>query len=250
MEDGDQTVRPVERSEHRVAGFERTFETGSSSMPSLAFRAEVYRREVRNPRPRYENLFEPLNNFPEVEPDRVFVNPERSVARGVELFLRGALGPRTGWWTNYTHASTEDQINGEWVKRIFDQKHTFNLDVDYRLGPNWRVNLAWRFHSGWPTTPLSLQPEEDDEGEIVFVPVLGPANSRRLDEYHRLDLRAIREWAVGSGKLVFFVDVQNAYNRKNMAGFDYEIDEEAGTIFPRLEVWAGAVPSAGISYEW
>ncbi len=253
VEDGERRLAPVERAEHRVLGFERLFRTGSGE-PGVALRVELYRREVGNPRARYENLYEPLNVFPEVEPDRVRITPRRSRAEGVEVFVRGRLGTRARWWVNYAWASTEDLVDGPSgrtsVPRLFDQTHTLNLDLDYRLGEHWRVNLAWRYHTGWPTTALSLAPEADDEGGVVFVPVLGPLNAQRLPDYHRLDVRASRRWQLRSVALDLYVDVQNAYNRKNVAGFDFEIDEEAGTLEASAEAWAGLLPSAGISVEF
>jgi hypothetical protein len=181
-----------------------------------------------------------------VEPDRVRVDPERSIAEGFEIFLRGDAGRRVGWWFNYTLASTEDEIGGERIPRLFDQTHSVNLGVDSFLGRHWRINFAWRYHTGWPTTPLS----ENDEGEVAFVPVLGPVNSERLSGYHRLDLRASRRWQFRSWSLDFFVDIQNVYDRRNVGGFDIEIDEEEGELVVREETWAGFLPSAGISFEF
>ncbi|HEX6900205.1 MAG TPA: TonB-dependent receptor [Thermoanaerobaculia bacterium] len=244
VEDGETGFYPVERSEHRVLGFERLL-----GRPETALRVELYQRRVDNPRPRYENLFEAFNIFPEVEPDRVRVAPDRSLAEGVELFLRGRLGERAGWWINYAWASIEDEIEGARIPRLFDQTHTVNLDIDIRAGEHWRLNLAWRYHTGWPTTPLTLQETVDEEGEVEFIPVLGAVNSGRLPSYHRLDVRASRRWERPWGALDFFVDIQNLYNRRNLAGFDYEIDEDEGMILVDPEEWPGFLPSLGISVE-
>ncbi len=52
------------------------------------------------------------------------------------------------------------------------------------------------------------------------------------------------------GRLTFFFDAQNLYDRKNVAGFDLEIDEEAGTIVAHPESWPGFFASAGIGFEF
>lgn len=249
VEDGETAFSPVERSEHRVLGFERLFGAGPAKA-GVTLRIELYQREVDNPRPRYENLFEPINTFPEVEPDRVRIAPDRSLAEGVELFLRGRIGRRLGWWLNYSWASTEDRLEGTWAPRIFDQTHTLNLDLDFRVSEAWRVNLAWRYHSGWPTTPVGLEEVVDEEGEIEYLPVLGPINSERLPSYHRLDLRASRRWQFKSVAIDLFFDVQNLYDRANVAGFDIEVDEDEGLLMVAAEEWAGFLPSAGISVEF
>ncbi len=253
MEDGETRFHPVERAEHRVVGLERLFPAAGRRGPTT-FRLELYQRQVRNPRTRYENLYEPINAFPEVEPDRVRVAADEVRAEGVEVFARGTVGDRLAWWANYTLSRTEDLVAGAWLPRLFDQTHALNLDLDYRIGDPWRVNLAWRYHTGWPTTPVSvgevIELGADGGPRTTFVPVLGPINSRRLADYHRLDLRASRHWTVGAVDLSFYIDVQNVYNRKNPGGFDIEIDPDDGSITTMTEPWPGFLPSAGLAVEF
>jgi hypothetical protein len=251
VEDGEDAFKPVEKSEHRILGFE-TFLEGQASSRGVALRVEVYQREVGNPRPQYVNLFEPLNTFPEVEPDRVLIEPQKSLAEGFEIFMRGGFGQKVGWWANYSFSSTEDEIGGRWVPRLFDQTHGVNLDLDWRVSALWRLNTAWRFHTGWPTTPLTLitAPDEEDEEELEIIPVLGPLNSDRVPAYHRLDLRVSRQWKTRRGFATFFADIQNVYDRQNVAGFDIEIDDEAGTLNRVSEAWTGVLPSVGLKFEF
>lgn len=255
VEDGETTFDPVERSEQRVLGVERLFGEGGRRTTTL--RIEAYRRDIENPLQRYENLYEPINTFPEVEPDRVLIRPSSSRARGLELFVR-SRGERFTWWANYAWSNIEDVMNGRRVPRRFDQPHALNLDLDIVLGVRWTLNLAWRYHTGWPTTPLSLQEvvvlRPDDTGELeeetLFLPVLGPPFSDRLPDYHRLDLRASRRWTRGPVEFTFFVDVQNAYDRRNVSGFDFEIDEDEGLLIPNQETWAQVLPSIGIRLDF
>ena len=86
------------------------------------------------------------------------------------------------------------------------------------------------------------------EGELV--PVLGRLNSERVPDYHRLDVRVSRKWQPTFGALTFFLDVQNLYNRKNVAGFDLRIDEEAREIIANEELWPGFFASLGIALEF
>jgi hypothetical protein len=82
------------------------------------------------------------------------------------------------------------------------------------------------------------------------VPVLGEINSLRLPSYYRLDLRLSRRISVAKGALTFFLDVQNALDRKNLGGFDYVIDEEAELLEPNKEFWPGFFPSIGLTWEF
>jgi len=157
------------------------------------------------------------------------------------------------WWANYTYATTEDRLRGagaRWVRRPFDETHSVKWDLDYRLGQNWRLNLAWRFHTGWPTTAVSLKQGLDEEGDAALIPVLGKLYGERLPAYHRLDLRASRGWRWRAAVGELFIDIQNLYNRRNLGGFDFTIDEERGLLVAGREEWQGFLPSAGISIEF
>jgi hypothetical protein len=91
---------------------------------------------------------------------------------------------------------------------------------------------------------------DEDEEELAFIPVLGPLNSDRISDYHRLDLRISRQWQEAWGLMTVFVDVQNLYDRENVAGFDIEIDDEDGTLDRVTEAWTGILPSAGVRVEF
>ena len=274
VEDGITTLASAERNEQRVIGFERTFATGAEES-DLLLRIEAYQRLVENPRRRYENIFEPVSQFPEIELDRVLFTPESARAYGLEVFLRGNQ-KRLDWWASYTWSRTEDRIDGRNVPRRIDQPHALNLDVNFSPGKHWNVNLAWRIHSGWPTTAVSGRIIEDEDGEdegedsdssgepedgeagdddIELAPVLGPFNAERLPVYHRLDLRASREWRKKKGVLGFFIEIQNVYDRKNAAGFDEDFDLELspnGEVLVEIieEPWGGILPSFGITWEF
>jgi outer membrane receptor protein involved in Fe transport len=251
VEDGESALWPAELSEHRVLGYERFLEAGRLGVDAV--RVELFDREIEDPRARYESLLEPVNFFPEIEPDRVRIAPEGSTARGIEFLLRGSRGARFDWWLAYSYARAEDRLRGETVPRSLDQPHTVALDFNFRLPRRWDLNLAWRYHTGWPTTPVRagfvIDPEDPEE-EPELVAVFGRLNSERLPDYHRLDLRASRRWDLRAGRLTFFVDVQNVYDQKNLAGFDVELDEEAGAVKLREELWPGIFPSLGITLEF
>jgi outer membrane receptor protein involved in Fe transport len=265
VEDGEEGLRRAERSAHWVLGYETLLPPQPLGLDAL--RLELYRREIDDPRPRYENLLEPLNIFQEAEPDRVRIAPRETIAEGLEILLRGRRRDRLDWWLAYAWARAEDRLaggTGRRVPRSLDQRHTLALDVNWRLPRRWNLNLAWRYHSGWPTTPVEARlvqppdPDEPDEpgdpeesaAEPELVAVFGPLNSRRLPAYHRLDLRASRRYDLRRGHLTLYVDVQNLYDRRNLAGFDVSLDEEAGAVELEEEDWPGIFPSLGLTWEF
>ena len=248
VEDGETGFFSAELTEQFVIGFEHVFRSG----PTL--RLDLYHRDIQNPRPRYENAYEPVDAFPEVAPDRIRIAPERSSAQGVELFLRGPGGKKFDWWLNYTYARVEDEIEGRDVPRGIDQPNTLNVDINYLLTDHWTINLAFRYHTGWPTTAVMGELVENDEGEVEAVPVFGPIYGERLPDYHRLDLRLSRQWQLRGGKLSLFIDVQNLYARENVSGFDvefeFEVEDDQVTTILHEEGWLGIFPSFGFEWEF
>lgn len=249
VEDGETRLAPIERSEQAVLGFDTRL-GGERRRSAVSLRLELYRREIASPRVRYEGVFEPINTFPEIEPDRIRVAPEKSRAQGLELFLRGDPSRPLRWWLGYVRASTRDLVSGRWAPRPFDQENALDLGADFPLGRGWRGAMVWRFHTGWPTTAISVESVEDEEGEVGFVPVLGPRYGERLPDYHRLDLRASRSWRLRSTSVELAIDVQNAYDRANVGGYDVEIDDEAGLVRKVEEAWAGTLLTAVVRVEF
>jgi hypothetical protein len=178
----------------------------------------------------------------------VLLVPASSRATGAELLLRSASGERFGGWIGYTWARVIDRIAGADVPRLHDQRHSLALDLDGALGGRWRLNAAWRWHSGWPTTAVFVDRIEED-GEVELVPRLGRLNGERLPPYHRLDLRASRRASWRGFDLLFFVDVQNLYDRRNVAGYDLALDEDSGLVERAPEQWPGLLASVGLRLE-
>jgi len=267
VEDGETGFSPIERSDHRVLGWERSFAPDRRRGLDV-LRVELFRRSVRDPRPRYENLLEPFDPFPEGESDRVRFAPEASRSEGLELVARGHLGERVSGWLGYTTSRSEDRIDGRERPRLIDQSHAVTLDLDWQLGRSWTLNLAWLFHTGRPTTPVSLvfaevpdAPAGDAEapggedgeaidGETEVSVVAGPLNSRRLADYHRLDLRLSRRAALRRGELTLYLDVQNLYDRANQAGYSVEYDDEEMALRFEVEEWPGFLASAGVAWRF
>ena len=187
VQDGDENFYPAELAEHRVVGLEHVFDN------EVSLRVEAYQKMLSDIHPRYQNLFNEVEFFPEVVGDRIRLEPEDGEAKGIEIFLKRDTGDRLSWWASYGLAFAEDGINGRTVPRNRDQRHTVYLDLNYRPNEKWRINVAWQFHTGWPYTaqisePIFL-PDGTFFGRDIF---FGPVNGERFPPYHRLDFRVHR----------------------------------------------------------
>lgn len=250
VEDADVRIYRGELTNQWVLSGERRFRNARPGAPAT-FRLEAYARRLVDPRPRYENLFEPFAPFPETAIDRYRFEPSSGRTRGLELFVEGRPHRIYRWWVNYAWSRSEDRIAGTTIPRLGDQRHALNATLATRLGSRWELALAFRYHSGWPTTPIALdeRPDAGDQ-ESELVPVLGEIDSERLPTYHRLDLRLSRRCSLRHGALLLYLDVQNAYDRANVAGYDLAIDEAAGEIVANEEPWPAFFASFGVTWEF
>ncbi|MCB1174441.1 MAG: TonB-dependent receptor [Leptospiraceae bacterium] len=100
----------------------------------------------------------------------------------------------------------------------FDRTHIINLIAGYKFNREWQVGGRWSYKTAPPFTDIigddgGLQ---QNKGRKIYDPKYSQlTNTRRLHPYHRLDLRLDRffhyEWGYGN----FYIEVLNAYVRKN-----------------------------------
>lgn len=244
--DGVDTFFPAERADHQLVGYERRLGGG------LFVRGEVYRKELRDLRPRYVNLFEPIELVPEGASDRVRVDATRGEARGVELVVQRDAG-RLGGWLSYALSEVVDEEDGRDVPRGWDQTHAVSFSLDLRLGERWSLGLAGVYHTGWPVTPVGAERIVTPDGRVEIRPVLGLRNAGRYPDYHRLDLRLSRRVATRRGRLSVFFEVTNVYDRKNVraySGFEYRLAADGRpVVFPEEEYWLPITPSFGLAWQ-
>jgi outer membrane receptor protein involved in Fe transport len=247
VEDGVSRFAPAQVADHSMLGFEHYFRQG------LSFRLDAYRKEMSQLRPRYENLFNPIELFPEVEPDRIRIAPQRAEARGLELSLRKERPTGISWWAGYALASAQDQIDSQWVPRSWDQTHTVNFGVNYRVADRWDLTLAGVYHSGWPTTGVTAELVSSPDGSQTLQPILGPRNAERLPAFHRLDFKVRRHLNFGRGRMSLFAEVTNLYNRDNVCcakDFNFTPRADGSVQVDRVDgFWLQQVPVFGLEWE-
>ena len=248
VEDGVDQFFPAQQANHWLLSVEHSFS------PGLTSRLEIFRKDLSNLRPRYENLFSPIELFPESESDRIRVAPERGLVRGLEIVFKGSTGSSHSWWDSYVLARAEDRIDGVWEPRSWDQKHALTAGLNLSLPHEWTFSIAGVYHSGWPTTPVSGEVGIDENGEPDIEPILGPRNSARYAPYARIDLRVGKLFPTTRGGLTLYLEVINLTNRENVCcteGFDFEIENDLSvTVIPETRNWVPIIPTLGIGWRF
>jgi len=245
VEDNVNTFSAPEQVQQLVIGYSQRFGDGFSA------RVDLYDKQYRDLRPRFENALDAVQLIPESAPDRVRIDAPRARARGVELTVRRDVQRGFAGWLSYVYARAEDLQDGAWVPRSWDQRNAFFFGGSW-TGVSWNVSIAGQVHSGAPTTRLGIETHRLPDGTYEVQGTTGPRNGERLDPYMRLDLRVNRDVIFDRSKLSFYLEVTNLLDRDNECCVEsYHVDSSPGHA-PWLEVetgyWLPMLPSLG--FEW
>jgi outer membrane receptor protein involved in Fe transport len=240
LPDGLTSYEPAEVSKQLDLSYHHRFASGWS------VRFDGYLHELSQVHPHYENLFQPVELFPEVEADRVLVAPQAARLTGIELSFTAQPGGALQWWASYTWSSAADLIDGVSVPRSWDQTHALTALVGRRWPRGWSLAVVGSAHTGWPTTPVSGRPIENPDGATSIEPVLGPRNSGRLPTYARLDVKAGRTITTAKGSISIELSVTNLTDRDNACC----VDEIGLGTDHELGYWPGITPSLQLLFSF
>ena len=236
VEDGVTDYWPAQR-----ASLQYRFNGGT------ALRVEAFHKRMQKVRPRFENLFDPLALIPELQADRVQLEPSRASASGVEVSISGSHG-ELDWWSSYTLSRVRDRIDGRTEPRSWDQRHAINAGLSWS-NANWDLSLAASVHSGWPTTGLMLV-NVDGQQDPVAVP--GSRNALRLDSFASIDFRVNRRFEFRRGTFSTFLEVSNTFNRRNTCCIDWDVSDSNGDVALEnsADYWLPLLPAIGFLWEF
>ena len=169
-----------------------------------------------------------LDNLVINDDDARYLNQGVGFAQGTELFLRHQTGQRFVGWGSYAYGLSKrrDRPGNPYRYYSFDQTHVATLAAAYSPTPTWEIGAKWQYRTGNPYTPvLGATPELDPRnGESIYVPVYAETNSARFPAYHRLDVKISRAFRFDKWRMRVFLELLNAYNRKNLLDFNYNDD--------------------------
>lgn len=225
--DGNDVNSRLQKSQHAIAGvevdltnkIELNFETYIKNFSQLS---NLNRDKIYDDTPEFADK-------PEFQRKDFII--ERGKAYGFDTRLKYEYKKLYVWLT-YSLA---------WVDRFdgirtyfphFDRRHNINLVTTYNFGKdrNWEFSGRWNYGSGFPFTPTQGFYEQlgfeninanylNQNGQLGIV--YGELNSRRLPQYHRLDV-TLKNTQQLSDKvsLEIVASATNLYNRDNIFYFD------------------------------
>jgi hypothetical protein len=151
-----------------------------------------------------------------------YSNGAEGSAYGVEFLFRKDLTDRWYGWASLSLSESDRTrtATGETVRFEYDKPVLFNLVGNRLIGKHWMLGFRWTYQSGGRYTPIvDLVPSTAYPN--VLEPVYGKLNSQQFPDYHRLDFRAEYTRPKQWGYWKFYVDILNAYNRKNITAYEY-----------------------------
>jgi hypothetical protein len=239
----------AERAVHYIVGIQQEFGADwqlklegyykalSDVIVQTQFRTAVPQAELRSGQ-------NPLlaNSYDIVQVERTMFSPTPTNAGtgqvyGIEITLEKkftSASDKFNGWVSYSFMRSERTQYGLTAPFAFDRPHSLNAVLSLRPSREWELGLTWRFASGQPYTPAlqtrpivatvngRLQVLREQNGNAIFLPDFGEPsalNSKRMPDYHRLDVRLtyMRKWGEVNWQL--YLDVMNLYNRQNVLGF-------------------------------
>ncbi len=213
---------------------------------ALHWKVEVYRNHWFLISPYFDNTLDAVSLLPELEPDRVRLEPVDAEATGIEFSARTEINPRYSAWVTYTLSQTNDDFVGLDTPRSWDQRHAANFGVAWtQARTSASILVGW--HSGWPRSPLTLVPAAPASTAYLM---LGPRNSARWGSYFSADLRVARSVPLKYGELTLWLDATNVSNRANECCVDLgPANSVTGMVVPETSHWLPRVIDAGFSWR-
>jgi len=164
----------------------------------------------------------------------------KSTILGLDILLKKRFRNfRT--WMGYTFNDIEytfPEIQASSFPGNNDITHNFRFSSTLEMN-SWEFSLGWNWRSGVPFTDANLVDEEIE---------LGPLNSRRLPNYHRLDASVIYRFDISkksNWRGQIGTSILNLYDRQVPLSINYQVDENVDT--EELELDAIRQQSLGIT---
>ncbi len=245
--------RPVDETQaiptayHAIAGFEQWFDEKTK------FTIEPYYKK-------YYNLLIPT------EDDIYFSAPTESLqlgegySAGVDVFFKKTLKNVFGW-ISYSLSFTRRRFEGDYYSPRYDRRHNLNVVLGFTIPQyipllkNGTLSTRWYMATGLPYAQDYARYKyyywdprlgvNEYEWEVIS----SARDAYRLPLSHRLDLHIEKNMKVFGLNGSWYLDVINVYNRKNIAFFTIDYDQDPPEI-NKYSLLPVPIPSFGFNLSF
>ena len=179
-----------------------------------------------------------------------YLNQGEGYVRGVEIFLRHKASDKFFGWVSYANSVSIRRDRPGEPERLysFDQTHVTTLTANYKLTRTWEIGAKWQYSTGNPYTPVidATRLRHPQANKFIYVPIYGETNSERVSPFHRLDIRINKAFIFTRWQMAIYLELLNAYNRKNVLTFNYNRDYSDKDAVNQLPF----IPYLGVTVEF
>jgi outer membrane cobalamin receptor len=180
-------------------------------------------------------------------------NDGTGYSRGIDI---GLVKKFSGKWygqVNYSYSESKRNDNdgtGEYNDDL-SQPHNFNILIGYELNDEWSFSTKWKYATGIPTDSYIIHSNVLNNPNLVrYSKEITDNNTRRLDDFHSLNIRIDYRHQFGNVPLVnnlaivAFIDILNVYNRLNV-----NVDEFNPVTGSVVKEGVEILPTIGVKLE-
>jgi len=197
---------------------------------NLTLNATVYYKD-------YKSLISKQNISGRIIPSRA--NDSKGFSKGVDTQFSYSFS-FTDILISYGYLiAKEKKDNQSYYYRYNDQRHTIIFANSWNIYKGTRISFKYIYGSGFSYTPLKFNKHTLDFEKGII-------NSAKYPPYVTFDLRLSTEFKKKWGKFLFFAEVINLFDHKNVLYFhDYSIDQY-GNAFAEKRYSLPRLPNVGL----
>ncbi len=172
------------------------------------------------------------------------IDAGKAESKGIELMIQKKLAEN--FYGMISAAAFRSRYMGGddiWRDRVFDNRYLFNIEGGYKPNAQWEFSMRWIWAGGAPYTPLDIEASRQAQREVLDK---NRINEKRYPDYHSMNIRFDRRFHFTRTNLVFYLSVWNVYNRKNIAAYYWNFEEQKQD---EMEQWR-MLPIFGLEYEF
>lgn len=225
---------------------------------------------LRNLYLNFEVYYKTMSNLVSINRDRLYTDDaehsdkpdyskkeytvENGNAYGADFSLKYDDG-RLYVWTIYSLGKVIREGETQTYAPHYDRRHNINVLINYQMGKSrdFELSLRWNYGSGFPYSPTASMVEMLNFSNGInsdyisqngtLTTIYGDLNSKRLPNYHRLDISAKKRFEIGKRSILEInLSVTNVYNRNNLFYWNRITSQRVDQL--------PIMPSLGITYTF